>query len=79
MMKNNLFAINFKKDEITIVFSEKITSKVWGDFWGDVQQILAEKTYNNQKIRIAKVDMSNCIWADPLPLMSILMSELNKV
>ena len=44
---------------------------VWNNNFGDVQRAIRDKSYNSFSFNKIAVDFSSCIWADPLPMLSL--------
>lgn len=49
-------------------------NKDWGVEFGIIQDAFAKKNFNRIDFNEAIVDISTCIWVDPLPLLSLLIS-----
>lgn len=51
-----------------------INEASWGAWFGPVQEALRNKKWEGQDIRRCHVDLTECRWADPLPLLSLGLS-----
>lgn len=73
MQKKNRIEVekNDNKKEIRIRCYGELTCKLWGREWGQAEHYLVKKDII--KINCVKLDISNCNWADPIPLLSILL------
>lgn len=58
-------------DELGITISEDFGERVWGAWFGELQQALETCRWENRPIRMIHVNFSSCRWADPLPLLSL--------
>lgn len=75
---NKIFGINNKygQNELFIKFDAILSCKWWGNNWGEVFHFV-DKTVSHSKNTKLKVFFSNCIWADPVPMLSIILSLLH--
>lgn len=74
---NELYTIIFSKKKLYVKFNEIISCNLWGTYWGLVQNILRNHSCEREEILHIVFDMEDCEWADPFPLMSILMELYN--
>lgn len=69
---NELFEITLKRNELKIVLRDSLSCILWGKYWGMIHSIFDLEEYRNM-YRSIKVDFSQCYWADPMPLLSVLL------
>lgn len=58
-------------DELNVTISKDFGERVWGAWFGELQQALETCRWKSQPIVTLHVDFSFCRWADPLPLLSL--------
>ena len=63
------FEISEKNKCLKIKFPEEFRGLVWSTHFGRVQ-----KSISDTKMSILNIDMSHCTWADPTPMLSLLIS-----
>ena len=66
------YKISKERKEIIIYGQENLSCKLWGENWGSIHNII-EKWMNKKKISKIQLNLSSCIWADPIPLLSIIL------
>jgi hypothetical protein len=73
MLKQVTSEVSFKvsKEEFLILIPEKFRNKCWSESFGIIQKKLRDIPENIKKI---SVDFIKCNWADPLPLLSLLIA-----
>ena len=49
-------------------------NKQWAGNFGEIQKVIEENNYNNQEINKIVYNLSVCEWADPLPLLSLIIA-----
>lgn len=64
------FWISRRKKELFVKIGTNFSCVWWGDNWGDISDFI-EKSIHAQPISKIKVIFSDCVWADPIPLLSI--------
>lgn len=60
--------------ELELKATRDFNEASWGAWFGQVQQALRNKIWDDQDIRRCHVDLTECRWADPLPLLSLGLS-----
>ncbi len=73
--ENSLLKFQVKNSDFNISFIDDLSSKCWGKFWGDVSAILYDNNIMSGVENVI-INFENCIYADPIPLMSILLDLL---
>ena len=71
---NNEFRIEVKDNQVKISFPEEFRSLIWSTSFGSIQKIIDDKIYNGTAFNTLIIDMSNCVWVDPVPMLSLLIS-----
>lgn len=66
------YKISKERKEIIIYGQENLSCKLWGENWESIHNII-EKWMNKKKISKIQLNLSSCIWADPIPLLSIIL------
>ncbi|MEQ1622800.1 MAG: hypothetical protein ABL919_15450, partial [Methylococcales bacterium] len=67
----NLFKIEFQLNELVLRSGETLNDARWGAWFGEIQEVLRNRKYQQQSFTSCLVDLSQCYWADPLPLLSL--------
>lgn len=81
VFENDLVKTITNGSSINIVLVEELTCNKWGDCWDDVRNVL----FNSESFKNININFENCLYADPIPLMSLLLElikltkEYNKV
>jgi len=81
VIENDLVKITTNSGCINIVLVEELTCVKWGNCWDDVRNVL----FNLESFKNVNVNFEHCLYADPIPLMSLLLElvkltkEYNKV
>lgn len=75
-IKNDLYEMTIKKDEIKINLGNNFSCVLWGKYWAIIHNIFETKKYLIEYNSI-KVDFSQCYWADPMPLLSVLLELIH--
>ncbi len=72
------FGINNKygQNELFIKLDANLSCKWWGDNWGEIFHFV-ETSVSHKRNKKLKVFFSNCIWADPIPMLSIILGLLH--
>ena len=78
------FKIALKGNELYIQIIECLSSKLWADKWGKIEEKISRGRFSGNPFNSIRMSFADCLWADPLPLLSILMllvkeHKLNKV
>ena len=63
------FEVIYEDDKTTIVFPKEFRGVSWSEDFGKIQRLIEEARFNTLII-----DMSQTIWADPVPMLSMLIS-----
>lgn len=58
-------------DGLQLKANPDLNEASWGAWFGAVQEALRNKKWQDQDIRHCHVDLTECRWADPLPLLSL--------
>ncbi len=74
---NELYLMTFSQKKLNIRFAKIISCNLWGSHWGPLQDIIRKRKYDNEEITYIICNMEECEWADPFPLMSIIMELYN--
>lgn len=45
----------------------------WAEYFGVFQKVIDTGVFEDQEIKVISIDLSRCRWADPLPLLSLLI------
>jgi len=69
-----LFEIDLNASKLILTAGSTLNDACWGAWFGEVQEILRRGEYNNHSFTSCHVDLSQCYWADPLPLLSLSLS-----
>lgn len=72
MQKNELYEVINKKGELRIILTNKLSCKLWGEHWGIISEYFGTKDFLFDCSSV-KLDFSQCYWADPIALLSILL------
>lgn len=75
--KNELYELIDKRSEIKIILKNKLSCKLWGEYWGIISNYFDTKSFLYD-CNVIKMDFSQCYWADPIALLSILL-QLMKI
>ena len=72
------FGINNKygQNEIFIKLDANLSCKWWGDNWGEIFHFVESFAEHRRNITL-KVFFTNCTWADPIPMLSIILGLLH--
>lgn len=62
-----------KNNVLCIQINESLSSRVWADKWGKIEQKIKQGRFSGNLFNAIKINFTYCMWADPLPLLSILM------
>ena len=68
------FMVNLVDDKLIIKFIKNFRSDSWGAWFGEIQKVIRDKLYEGSSFNSLDIDLSRCIWADPLPLLSLIIS-----
>lgn len=70
--KNELYEVISRKGELRITLRNKLSCTLWGKYWGILSNYFDSKKFMNENNSV-KLDFSQCYWADPIALLSILL------
>ena len=73
IIENDLVKITTDISCINIVLVEELTCVKWGNCWDDVRNVL----FNSKSLTNVNVNFERCLYADPIPLMSLLLELVN--
>lgn len=73
MKINGNIQVNLTENEFCIQIHGNLSSKLWADKWGKIEEKIIQGRFSGNAFNEIKIDFSNCVWADPLPLLSMLM------
>ena len=68
------FNETFSGNQLNIIIPERYRTDKWSLHFGELQQAIVSKKYKNDDISAICIDMSGCIWMDPLPLLSLIIA-----
>ncbi len=72
----NQLPLNFNGDALVLRVAATLDDAPWAARYGHMQSVLRLGVYEGRKFRKFKIDLTACIWADPLPLLAIAISLL---
>jgi hypothetical protein len=61
-------------DRFTVHLPNNFRGKIWSEQFGAIQKAMRFGVYKKQTFTKILIDMQNCIWADPLPMLSLCIS-----
>lgn len=75
---NKIFGINnrYGQNELYIRLDANLSCKWWGDNWGEIFHFVETYVAHRRNIKL-KVFFTNCVWADPIPMLSIILGLLH--
>ena len=78
VLMRKAFGINNKygQNELYIRLDANLSCKWWGDNWGEIYHFVESFATHRRNTKL-KVFFSNCIWADPIPMLSIILGLLH--
>jgi hypothetical protein len=62
---------------LTLVAASDLNERSWAAWFGNLQIGLDERQWQGQDISTCVIDLRDCRWADPLPLLSLALSLAN--
>lgn len=71
-IKNELYEATLKRGELKIMLGSSLSCILWGKYWGMLHKVFDSEKYR-RSYNIIKIDFSQCYWADPMPLLSVLL------
>jgi len=77
-----LFNITQQNNNLVFRSGDALNDARWGAWFGEIQSILRSGEYNKEHFTQCHIDISQCCWADPLPILSLSLTlieyEYNK-
>lgn len=72
-MVNGEFKVTLRGNEFHVQIIENLSSRLWADKWGKIEEKIGKGKFSGNVFNALKINFIECVWADPLPLLSILM------
>ena len=73
MKINGDIQVNLTRNVFYVLILGNLSSKLWADKWGKIEEKIIQGQFSGNAFNEIKIDFTNCVWADPLPLLSIFM------
>lgn len=62
--------------ELFVKIESNLSCKWWGEYWGEIFNFV-ESAAVNRKIEKMNVSFESCVWADPIPMLSIILGLIH--
>lgn len=69
-----LFDILPWDDELVLTSGDELNDARWGAWFGAIQSLLRDDQINGTHFKNCHINLSECYWADPLPLLSLALT-----
>lgn len=76
-MINGDIKVSLKGNELLIQVIKNFSSNLWADKWGKIEDKINQGSYSGNIFNSIRISFAECTWADPFPLLSMLMLLIN--
>lgn len=65
------FELSVREGRFEIKIASSLRDRAWGAYFGEVQLAIRNQEWDSKCFGTIVIDFRNCIWSDPLPLLSL--------